>query len=419
MIEIYIIAHVILITLGWKIEKKKDSILILYLGAWLAIGIVTALNSGKILEFNSNLYFIVCGADLCYFIGYIVCKYCVINKDINQRVRMNKDNGIRCEYHENYKVIYFLLIVSLLFNIKKAITTMVLLLNGSTWTAIRYNYNNTRIVAPVEAIINTYLVLPVSFFIVLPIALTNRRNKKVMMMACVNAALNIFATQGKEIFIYWGCALLVYYLHSKVNLSKKAKRNIIFLALTMFIVIEGVQYSRKGKFTLDFLSEYLGIQFNLMDHWMKYIDSNNLYSYGMAFFSGFINLLYAFPKLLGIIADNSFQTVIDNLSEMISKGVQTNIGGLSTTNVYITQFTFFYYDFRELGMILGNLLFGCLSGGLSKILIRKNQDPMWFSYYILVAIGVICSVIYWMPYMTAYILSFIYLRICYRKVRVS
>ena len=153
---------------------------------------------------------------------------------------------------------------------------------------------------------------------------------------------------------------------------------------------------------------------NLMNYWIEYINSRDLYGYGGAFINGFLNILLSVPSKIGIIV-NSVEKIYKDLSYIISTGIQTTVGGGNTTNVYVTMFTFFYYDFRELGVFVGSMVYGLIIGKISKWFIKSKDEPYRICFYCIVGVGVFCSIMYWLPYMSAYMMSFILLRLCYRR----
>lgn len=329
-------------------------------------------------------------------------------------------NTVNQKYVLNTRLFKILLIIILIFEAIQALQVLSLLMSGISWTSIRYNYYVTgKIMTELENQISTWIVLPIMHFVALPVILVETKNKTIIRLVAIDAFLLVFTSQAKEIFIYWTLAILIFYLQSNIKLSYKTKKR-FFVIMTVFVVVMlGIQYSRSGKISLGFVNDYLGIQLNLMDHWFQYIDINELQGYGAAFFNGILNVIYSALEFIGVDTPEKIAETYKDLTYMMSTGVQTNFGKAASTNIYITQNTFFYYDFRELGIILENFIFGSIIGGFSKWFSHQKGTGISDVLFIVVAIGTICSIIYWMPQMTAYILAFIYLRLCYRKKKVE
>lgn len=410
-----LIILLIFILFAYIIERKRSSMLLLYMCVWFVVVFLCGLHLDDAIPFDSKMYMYVIMGSVAFGLGYslfrifrIGDKKSVVSNTVNQK------------YVLNTKLLKILLIIILIFEAIQALQVLSLLMSGVSWTSIRYNYYVTgKIMTELENQISTWIVLPIMHFVALPVILVETKNKTIIRLVAIDAFLLVFTSQAKEIFIYWTLAILIFYLQSNIKLSYKTKKR-FFVIMTVFVVVMlGIQYSRSGKISLGFVNDYLGIQLNLMDHWFQYIDINELQGYGAAFFNGILNVIYSALEFIGVDTPEKIAETYKDLTYMMSTGVQTNFGKAASTNIYITQNTFFYYDFRELGIILENFIFGSIIGGFSKWFSHQKGTGISDVLFIVVAIGTICSIIYWLPQMTAYILAFVYLRLCYRKKKVE
>lgn len=405
----------ILIIFIYIVEKRRDSLLLFFLLTWFIVTLICGIGLSNALPFEESIFLLVILGVLGFSFGYVISRFCVVGKEnrLNSQYYISKQKD---KYILNLVVFKIVLYFSTIFNCAQAIQTLILLMKGYSWTYIRYYYFGIEgRFTGILAILNSYIVSPTIFFVVLPIILTNKNLKRnYIQLAVLNVILQVFATQGKEVFIYWGSIVLVFYLHSKFEISPKTKRWIILGTLAALATIFGIQYARSGTVSLGYLNNYLGIQMNLLDYWTQYIKSNNLYAYGGAFVSGLFNVLFSLPSRIGFTM-GGLENIYSELSHIISTGIQTTVGGGNTTNIYVTMFTFFYYDFRELGVFMDSLAYGVIIGKISKWFFKSREEPYRVCVYCIVGVGVFCSIMYWLPYMSAYIMSFILLRLCFKR----
>jgi oligosaccharide repeat unit polymerase len=398
------------------INKKKNFVIVGFYIIWLLVIILCGLKLYGLVEFSTRVYYVVLIGIISFTIGY----YFIMTNSKILTLSTKHTSGIMKDYHINIKLLTKFLWVILIFYLVQSLKVVLLLLNGVSWIDIRYYYYTTGLLFnEFEQFFSSWLVLPFIFFLLAPLLLNlyfeGFRKKKVFILALFCVILHIFVTQGKEIFIYWFMSICLCLVFNRKKLSKKAKKITFRILLFMVAFIFIIQFNRDGHLSINFLYNYLGISMTVMDHWLNYIDLNNIMAYGSASLNGILNIPFSLiEKITGFYP--AFLLEINNeLNHMMSTGIMAFEGQRETTNVYITMFTFFYYDFRYFGVFILSFIFGLFIGDSTKRFYASKRTVYHKTLYCIISLSVWCSFIYWEFFITPYLLSFIYLRVLCKK----
>ncbi|MFC3884670.1 O-antigen polymerase [Bacillus songklensis] len=410
-----VLVLLLLLIMSVILNRKKNFVLVGFYGIWLVVIILSGLKLYGLVEFSTRVYYVVLIGITGFTVGYIFMK----NSKILTLSTKYK-SGVTQDYQINIKILTKFLWVILFFYLIQLSKVISLLLNGVSWLEIRYYYYTTGILFNgFEKFFSTWVALPFIFFLLAPLLLNlfldGFRNKKVFTLALFSVISHIIVTQGKELFIYWFMSICLCLAFNNKRLSKTNKklifRTLLFIIASIFII----QFSRNGQLSIDFLYNYLGISMTVMDHWLNYIDENNIMAYGLAFSNGILNIPFSLTeKITGFYPD--FLMKINNeLNYILSTGIMAFEGKRETTNVYITMFTFFYYDFRYFGVFIESLIFGLFIGASTKRFYASKRTLYHKTLYCIIALSAWCSFIYWGFFITPYLLSFVYLRLLFKK----
>ena len=161
--------------------------------------------------------------------------------------------------------------------------------------------------------------------------------------------------------------------------------------------------------------KYFSASMPLMDYWVDVIDEQQFQSYGMAFLHGVLNFFDIFLSKIGISFD-----LLNQTSFYIGQTESTFLYGLydhGSFNAFVSVFYFFYMDFRWVGVIVGSLFFGFFCHRVERLANKNNL--LNSALYLLIAQSVLKSFGRWEFYLTSYCLSFLFLRICFKRKMIS
>jgi oligosaccharide repeat unit polymerase len=404
-----------LLIMSVMINRKKNFVLVGFYGIWLVVIILCGLKLYGLVEYSTRVYYVVLIGIIGFTIGYIFMGY---SKVITLTTKYKR--AITQDYQINIKILTKFLWVILFFYLIQLSKVTLLLLSGVSWLEVRYYYYTTgALFNGFEQFFSSWVALPFIFFLLAPLLLNlyfdGFRNKKVFVLALFIVISHILVTQGKELFIYWFMSVCLCLVLNKKRLSKVNKKLVFRILLFMVAFIAIIQFSRNGRLSIDFLYNYLGISMTLLDHWLNYIDANNIMAYGLASLNGILNISFSLIEKLTGFYPPFLMNINDELNYMISTGIEAFEGKRETTNVYITMFTFFYYDFRYFGIFILSFIFGLFIGDSTQRFYASNRTLYHKTLYCIIALSAWYSFIYWGFFITPYLLSFVYLRLLFKK----
>lgn len=379
--------------------EKKISICSLYCSLWL---IVIFLSSLRLL--NANLY-----SERVYIIILLGITFFLIGYLLFSKIPFYKSTKIRELSSRN---IIIFLSFNIFFYLIQAKKVIILILQGVSFSAIRYSYyTQGKIMSNIETIISTWIVLPMIYFLIVPINLVNyqknKKNKKtILYLSILNIILYLFVTQGKQNLIYYIFSIFLFqFFHNKRNLKKIYK--LIFILLALILVLQKL---RHNNMNISFIYTYIGTSLKLLDFWSYKIDNFNFYSYGMGLFYGVINLISQGLEIFKImIFNNKFNEVKEVYNYIVATGVEVFPKDGAINNAFVTNQIFFYGDGRFLGIILDNFLYGSFIG-ISTMYLKKSKGSEYdMIFYNIIGVGVLYTFISWAFYNTSYCISLIML----------
>ncbi len=398
-------------TLGYVLDRRFSNYLSLYSIVWIITVFLSSLKLYGQVGFSEDIYNIIIIGDICFTLGYLVfCKFSRTRESINKRQIIPWKNVTT-----NKGLWKLSLLFCTAINLYIGILVASLLLGGADWYTIRYNYfSEGQLYGSFISLISSWIVVPITTYVSFPMLLIEfegkRADKTIAFLTIFNMLLRVLITGGKGIIVVFVVNLLVYLLaFSQKKGIKRKTAYIIILSLFSFFVLNGL---RSGDYNFEFLYHYLGITLPLMDHWMDYIDKGHIWGDGQIFLYGIINVPISIIDKLDPSIATGFNNLGKEMDSMVSEGVRVfeNMG--PTTNVYLSNLTYFYLDGRIWGVVIESFLFGCLCKIVERKIKRNNDYSV--ALFILFSTCVFDSFIKWDLYTSSYVLSFLYLRLFYK-----
>lgn len=214
--------------------------------------------------------------------------------------------------------------------------------------------------------------------------------------------------------LYIVISLLMALPFFKLNIKKKTIRLIFISVVVMGSFILLLSAWRKdvfktGDWSPVFASfyRYLNLCLPVGSHWVQYVDQNepNHLLYGYSFFSGVFSNLDFVVRQVGIRWFYSVPAV-DLMN--IAQDNYIPISREVTANAFTTWVYHFYLDFRELGIIIGSLVFGLVAGYMEKITFAR-KNILEIAFYMLFAQAVFKSFVRWEFNSYSYVLAYLYM----------
>lgn len=430
MVTICIIVMFFSVFLNWYRKKSWISLLTIFVAIWTMILCFSKLQWYDMVSVSQKIYNIVCIGCMMFVVGYTISSYLKIRFVFSK----NKSNYLRHpKYEINSKVLLVILIIVFVFESFIGIRVAGVLLSGGSFNLIHDmagGYAETALLnSAFESYMDVLVIMP-CVFSVIPISLImlfDKRIKYKWLLFSLFAAdlfLYILVHGGRVAILYIVVdIILLYYLYGH-KMKRKTKRKIIIAVLAAITVVVFLTLIRKGVSAGDksageavgsSIYKYFSASMPLMDYWVDVIDEQQFQSYGMAFLHGVLNFFDIFLSKIGISFD-----LLNQTSFYIGQTESTFLYGLydhGSFNAFVSVFYFFYMDFRWVGVIVGSLFFGFFCHRVERLANKNNL--LNSALYLLIAQSVLKSFGRWEFYLTSYCLSFLFLRICFKRKMIS
>ncbi|EOH84878.1 O-antigen polymerase [Enterococcus casseliflavus] len=274
----------------------------------------------------------------------------------------------------NYKLVYLLCALTIIYNIVGTIPSLIYLIQGGSLGSIRTAIQNSDTNFTSDSIIMNFLKMFIArpFVNILPsIAicdfLIGKRNKKLLFLTTVILLMGLISTGGRNQIINLGISLVICFViigkqnTEKINMKKfKKKYGKFFIAtflLVLFIVYIATK-SRSGDAAVRQLYYYFAMQPVMLDNWVSVVDSSNLLGWGMASFNGiFFVIFWMLHNLLFFPYPDFFNNIFTMVLNTENIWVTIGVAGVNA-NAYVTTFWHLYLDGRIFGVVLGMFIYG-------------------------------------------------------------
>ena len=405
----------IMLCLSFFMNKGFLNSTTLFIGAFTFVTFMANLHLFGLYSFSDSAYKIILLGCSFFLFGSLIHKVLSLSTRTSNRAisHLQVNPTQNSELIFNYRIFMLLQIISLFCITAVFIQAVTLLLSGDTLGFIRtmFKSNNDEGFFSNNDLLTIFWILIVvpTVYLSLPILLYNifdrKQNSLLFVLTMVNISMYVISSAGRVLLI---CTLVYILLLKKrfgFTLSKKQKFSLavgggILLGYACFVTV-----IRAGERTpFEYLYHYFAAPLPLLSYWTANAETNNIQTYGEAFFFGFIGLLNRASRFLNM--ESTFNNVYDAIA--ITEFNYLPIFATRKYNAFVTCFYYFYIDFRFVGVMVGSLFYGFVSQWMytkSKV----SYDPRYFVLYLLFMQSIVFSIVRWQFGETKYFLSFIYM----------
>lgn len=398
MIAFGFIISFIFAIFGIKTERKLFNPLTVFCGLWCLIIFLSSLHLYGLYEANNTTYFWIDLGVVSFVFGYYVIKASLHNKTIV----FKKINSSKIKYYTNYRKLYLIFTICLLFCLKDFITVISRIGLGNDLKTVQVLLQSNDDVFTRSSIENAIKLLFVNpmLWTMGPIVITDfwigKKDKILLSLMVAISFLRISTTGGRAALIQIVfCFISIYTIVSnKRNSTKrfsamqnirKNKRKFILLASLGIFLLAFMTYSRAGQSAIKTLYGNFAMQPIMLQTWAHEAQNSPL-GFGRASLNG---ILYTIEYVLRNSIHLSFSSTFQEITNLIM-ATDTEwqwIGETLRANAYVSVFWFFYVDARIPGIVIGSFLYG----GLSKLSFNKlikNMSVRNVAIYSLFLLGV-------------------------------
>ena len=399
---------------------------------WLFIISLYNLHLYSLNQASDKTIIVIFVSVIAFFAGWVISSL-MIDKTKHNRIN-SKEMFSKAEAsfkHLNFKVIDFMMLISLIFvTIDFAIMLPVFLRGGTSAVREACQNANSFIYTRRSGVENAFRTLIVNSFIdfISPVfvfdCFCKRKNWLFIVMFIVYQALLTVSTGGRFDLFLLGCYFVfVFFLKRRLFFKEKQsnktrKLKIIGLfAIVSFLTVAIILISidRFAEAANGASYYYFSMQPVMLDTWINRIDASNLYGYGSASLNGFfypfvyflknISGAKSYPGLIGSIS--TFIEATDSQWTLISSSNEVR------ANAFVSPFLFFYLDGRFVGSLFIPMIWSFFCN-LSFHRLEENKSPKAFILCMLLVYSVLVSFIRFQFALSGYALAFFWLFVFFK-----
>lgn len=399
--EIAFYTCLIMLILGKMTEKRFFNPITMFYSLWSIILGLSSLRLFNLAETRNEIYLLIFIGLISFAIGYYTYKYFKIIS-LKKKVIDENKNIEKTSYELNYKFIYFIALICIIFYLKDLVSVLQYLFNGKSLAYIReLAQDSTSILysskSKIENGIKILCIAPFSQALQ-PIVATDlifgKKDKKLFILNIVIIALKVITDGSRTLVVYFLISLVVSLsLNDKKIIKNKKKKNrlkqnsmFLMLIVIVVFVLYKITASRSGENIVKFAYYYFSMQPIMFDKWAMIVDSKEIYGYGISASNGFgFIIFYIIKNIFGI----AYPELWSNVYGLI-EGTGTNWQTISTlgtqANSFVSAFWVLYVDGRLAGIIIGMIVYGII---MSKSYwnAKNRKSKKHISIYIFLYIG--------------------------------
>lgn len=329
----------------------------------------------------------------------------------------------------NYKLVDLAYLTSLVFIMKRLMIVVPMLLSGTTMKQIRKTYldfDEGITSAGLEGMVEQFVLRPLNFvfIIILSVLLfdstkSKRIRLKYSIFSIVILVLYSISTGGARINFFLLLMVSVFsflifnnQVKKEFRLSSKQKMFVIIMSVSMVGLLYIFTTLRDPNGTIfNMLYRYFVGPIKHMDMWINTMGNDR--TNGALFIHGLLRPITGVLKSIGIINDHP-QIILTGIQMHSDLEKFTYIGPGMLYNAFVTTFFYFYADFGMLGVCLGSLFYGGISG-FFYLKMKKNFNLLNLGFFLLIILGYYTSMVRWPFYESKYVLAFIFYRLLFQK----
>lgn len=426
---ITVFVAVILAVFSYWFDKKIYNPITLFCGIWAFVVFMASLHLYGMVKVSDAAYVIILVGIICFSLGGFMAAMAK-NRIV---IRSSRTKKIK-EYVINYRIVYIVGGIVLIYLIMESITAFIAYRSGIQMNELRSSmmgYSDTGYASGMSvlrqgplALIYSFVFLPGFYSLLLVTSVDTvigKRNKILIFMSILAVALKNYAEGSRmcltHLALYF---MLLFFIYKRGVLSKKAKKWIIrgvVLVVIVFLIVSNIRFSTSQKTMAEQLYLYLTCSIPLFDYWLGFEKATGIYTYGAVSLLGLLRLPCNILKIFGI----TVPTVILNNANVVATNWDNfvNIGPHLNYNSYATMFMYFYKDAGMIGIIMGSFIFGFVVMRVYKRLnktLAKGEIPLRLTYiYVLLGCFVIQSYIRFFFSRTDYAMILYYALIFFKR----
>lgn len=378
MIIIQVLALIYLIfgIISIKLYHKFFNPVTIMCGIWSVILYLSSLCLFELCQASINSYFIL-ALGVCFFmIGFTARN--LFKKKYRIIIR-NSNNTVRHKFSLRTKLVWALLIFTLVFEFINAKNSISILSNGgsldSVLLSVRANASDAR--GTITNVINNLIVGPFKFAIV-PICayhIANKKQKIMSIFVLILLGIGVISSGGRVLVIYFIVSLCVSFTisHKRHTFSvdvikriKKQKKRFVILILFVLFIFILLSISRSGERLIQHTYLYFSMQPIMFETWTQNIKERGLYGCGEAALNGFtFHFLYLIKNIFSIPFPKHWYDVFNSIMLVDTNWKPITTYGLPA-NAYVSAFWYFYLDARIIGVILESFIWGWCCANVFK-----------------------------------------------------
>ena len=244
----------------------------------------------------------------------------------------------------NYRIIFWLCIVSVLCLLPDAWNSIIRVFSGDTFQEIRANHSsgNSVLTNQLVLVVLNYVINPFCVLVVPICAIDFISGKKTKWLFCfmiIITFLETFVSGGRIQLVYVPLHFLIvfFYDRGKLYISRRTRRRIFLGIAVTFIVVNAITSSRGSNWEKETIGLYVSGGIPLMDHYVSSFNSE--YTFGAAALSGYLRTIFSLLENVGFV----YPRFLTRIQQLLDVEEVVYIGSLQM-NAFVTLFYYFFID---------------------------------------------------------------------------
>lgn len=340
-------------------------------------------------EASSLIYGLILISISSFFVAYVI-SYAI--------TKVKHQSGELDERPINYKILYFMAIISLAYTGIKFYQSIPMYMSGMSIGTVRgelLTESSNAIENFLDSILNSGIRLALIFIVVVETFFGKRKDIKLILLVGFNVLMFTFTNGGRLILYDTLVIFLACFLYwKKVNkVTIKSLKKYIFpgtisVGSIIYLIIYLTSERQSDMAFWEALYSIFTCFLPLMDQTITMLEHTHDLTLGTTFFSGFlipINTLFDFlnfPRIADTNIINKYDVAF------------FHIGGGNYANAYTSHIFYFYLDGRIPGVILGNILFAAFAAIVFKYL-KYSPNKRIIALYLFVIYLIFRTIVRW------------------------
>ena len=351
---------------------------------------------------------------------------CLIGKQysfvIKKRVDITVNDKVSHEKNMELRIniFYILCVITIILLLQDTMEVIKYLFSGYTfWDLANEKVISENTTTGLRVIMKIFIEFPITYGISAISAteffMNDKKNKKILIFNILIVLLYAFQHGGRHILIVFVASYLFVFLISKRsrNLSRKQKIAFAVMFSVFFFISIWLSASRGVENLGESLYNYFAGVVPHADVWINRVALSDDYTLGFGTLNGFISPIVILLRGVGVIS--KFPDMVVMAGNAISNPeAVTAIGPSIVTNAFVSQSYIFYSDFRLIGVIFGNLIYGVFVSEFYKKSMRTGNKRI-ISIYVLLMCSVVMGFTRFQFCQYFYSMALLFIALIYKK----